>query len=243
MIISENSPFRKLPLLDRKTSLFLDGIRYSIEMADLAYSRLYSVLCKKTFTVLNQESSSTEDQIKTQIEHYEHVSIFLDAWSVIDSVHRLRELLLFAPFIKGGEGFDTFKQYTEKVTLLRNTIQHLRGKIDTMVKHKFPIVGVLTWLYVPDPDNKIGYSCTLLAGTIFKDLKMSCLNPSSSNRKLMIPLDLITLNANEYSICLSDVMLHIEQITGIMELQLKNQFKNLPNAGSDIFLCLHFKWD
>ena len=69
MIISENSPFRKLPLLDRKTSLFLDGIRYSIEMADLAYSRLYSVLCKKTFTVLNQESSSTEDQIKTQIEH------------------------------------------------------------------------------------------------------------------------------------------------------------------------------
>ena len=41
MIIDEGSPFRRLPSeLDRRQALFLDGIRYSVEMADLAHTRL-----------------------------------------------------------------------------------------------------------------------------------------------------------------------------------------------------------
>lgn len=45
MIVSEESRFRRLPPeLKPKQRLFFDGIRYSIETADLAYSRLRETL-------------------------------------------------------------------------------------------------------------------------------------------------------------------------------------------------------
>ena len=45
MIVQANSPFRHLPVnLDSRQTLFLDGIRYSIEMIDIAYTRIRQTL-------------------------------------------------------------------------------------------------------------------------------------------------------------------------------------------------------
>lgn len=84
MIISDGSPLRRLPSeLDRRQALFLDGIRYSVEMADLAYTRLRQTL----FNLAEQRGSGTS------LDHWLFVSAVQDAWSLIDSLHRLRGLL------------------------------------------------------------------------------------------------------------------------------------------------------
>jgi hypothetical protein len=45
MIIDDNSPLRRLPgELNRKQALFLDGIRYSVEIAYLSHTRLRQTL-------------------------------------------------------------------------------------------------------------------------------------------------------------------------------------------------------
>jgi hypothetical protein len=49
MIIDDGSPFMQLPAaLNRKQALFLDGIRYSVEMATLAHARLRRTLLNHT---------------------------------------------------------------------------------------------------------------------------------------------------------------------------------------------------
>lgn len=51
MIINNDSPLRRLPPLDPKTTLILDGIRYSIEMADAAYSKLHKTIFNKMCSI------------------------------------------------------------------------------------------------------------------------------------------------------------------------------------------------
>lgn len=79
MIIGDESPLRRLPgQLDRKQMLYLDGIRYSIEMADLAHLRLQQTL----LDLANHSNDS--DPV-----HLYFVAAVQDAWSIVDSVHRL----------------------------------------------------------------------------------------------------------------------------------------------------------
>jgi len=66
MIIEDDSPFHQLPAaLNRKQTLFLDGIRYSVEMADLAHSRLQAALLQHTQNVESASEGATG-------EHYLH---------------------------------------------------------------------------------------------------------------------------------------------------------------------------
>jgi hypothetical protein len=70
MIIDEGSPFRRLPSeLDRRQALFLDGIRYSVEMADLAHTRLRQTL----FDIAKEQNRGA------QANHWSLVSAVQDA--------------------------------------------------------------------------------------------------------------------------------------------------------------------
>ena len=243
MIINNDSPLRRLPPLDPKTTLILDGIRYSIEMADAAYSKLHKTIFDKMCSKAEEISNTTKEQIKSKTKHVDNVSVFLDAWSVVDSVHRLRGLFKCAPFIVQDSGCQQFYQDTNDIQLLRNIVQHLPGKINEITSQYFPILGVLSWFYVSDLENKIGLNCSLLAGTLFNNMRIDFVNPSNSKRNLIYPLDLITLNAYKYSVCLTDIMMYVEKMTRIIENQMKEQFENLPAAGADLMLCAHLKWE
>lgn len=75
--------------LDRKPVLYLDGIRYSLHIFDLAAERPAKALT---------ELSSEQLEPKTLAEKIAHA--MADAWLMIDSAHRLRELLQQAPKLK-----------------------------------------------------------------------------------------------------------------------------------------------
>jgi hypothetical protein len=90
LIIRGGSPLRGIPgFLGRRQALFIEGIRYSIDMAEIAYDRLRNTL----LTISSMDKSDAEDPA--------HASAMLDAWSIVGSLNRLRRLLEYMPGTKG----------------------------------------------------------------------------------------------------------------------------------------------
>ena len=231
MIIGENSPLRRLPLLNRKQTLFLDGIRYSIEMADLSYCRLRETLYNMSINCCNSLPNN----------HINTVSAVLDAWSIIDSVDRLRGLLYLAKFVKKDSLpiDDPLKQYMENVRLLRNSIQHIAQRIDMMISKNLTILGSLSWFTCTDSTEMRGVCCTLVAGTVIHNSEHPFVNPCGKNIEL--PVDLITLSASGYSVCFSELMNYIRIMVKDFEDQLSQKTSELPKAGADFLVCVHIR--
>jgi hypothetical protein len=106
--LDKNRVLRRIPAaLARNQALFIEGIRFSIEMADLAHRRL-----GETLPLL----SRMEDP---DGESPSNVSAMLDAWSIVDSLHRLRGLLKHMPGIEKRTRIPpirTFFDATERIT-------------------------------------------------------------------------------------------------------------------------------
>lgn len=129
MIVGEDCPLRRLPAaLDRKQTLFLDGIRYSAEMADLAHVRVQHTLHRLAMSSKDSEENSGN------LDHLAVLSAMQDAWAIVDSLHRLRGLLQQMPGIKQNTpNMRVFRQQTDKVEDLRNGVQHLNQQIHKLV--------------------------------------------------------------------------------------------------------------
>jgi hypothetical protein len=78
MILAPESPLKRLPKLNPRQGMFFDAIRLTIEMADFAMERLYANLVRMTSL-----GSASGGPVSFAVEP------FLDAWSVVDSIHRL----------------------------------------------------------------------------------------------------------------------------------------------------------
>ena len=228
MIINAESPLRKIPSsLNMKQTLFLDAIRYSVEMSDIAYYRLQNTLLSLTFEHMN--NSEAKSQMPSE-------SIILDAWSIIDSIHRLRILLEQLPYLKQkSSGLLSFYKHTEGIEYLRNIMQHINHEVDFLTENKIPVLGSLSWIACPEPDKRL-YLCNLQTGTLFKRSVPIIKMPKS----VRIPIDKITLIHKE-SLCLSDVMAQVVKLTASIETQLKKQMGDLPQAGADLLVILEIK--
>jgi hypothetical protein len=228
MIINEDSPLRRLPsALDHKQALFIEGIRYSIEMADLSHKRIQPTLYR--LARLSHKASSALDPLA-------FLSAFQDAWSMVDSIHRLRGLLNHMPGIrKSTPGYKVFRRRTAEIEDLRNVVQHLDTQINTIIDQGLPVWGVLSWVTVLDPDKHIVTSCSLVAGRTFRS-QHPMINPVG--KRIRLTADLITLTASTHSICLSEVMRDIEKLTSQMEEQFSKQFDDLPTFPADLLVAI-----
>src|SRR5882724_696977 len=82
MIIGEDSFFRKIPsVLDRRQALFIEAIRYSVDMVELAYHRL-----RKTLPLMTKKMADVDNETPS------NEALMLDAWAIVDAHHRLRGL-------------------------------------------------------------------------------------------------------------------------------------------------------
>jgi hypothetical protein len=235
MIISDESPLRRLPSgLNPKQKLYFDGIRYCIEMADLAYARL-----RRTLYELTQSFDKPDpEHLEPERKHWEFVSAIQDIWSIVDSVQRLRKLLRQCPGIKQrSTGMVLFFKSTKQVEPLRNIIQHLETQINELIERDLPVWGVLTWVTVPNPSTFSGYTCSLIAGTLSPGSHLM-INPAG--KSILPPIDLITLTAGGNEVCLGHIMSEIEALTRSIEDSMRKQFKELPQAGADLLFVAEF---
>jgi len=128
--------------MDRRQAFFLEGIRFSIEMIDVTHQRLQNVLRH-----ISERSHAGE---KLTPEPF--ACVLQDAWSVIDSVHRLRGLLNHIPGISKRMRIPAIRYFFQDsavVEVFRNTIQHLPEEIrNEPLDPTWSVWGNLSWCWV-----------------------------------------------------------------------------------------------
>jgi hypothetical protein len=101
MILAADSPLKRLPTqLNPRQAMFLDAIRFTIEMADFAMERLLSSL-----TQLSSQSPAESRSFSFAVPR------LLDSWSIIDSVHRLRGLFDKLPGLRKRSQSSEFRSF------------------------------------------------------------------------------------------------------------------------------------
>ena len=217
MIIAVDSPLRRLPAnLDPRQSTFLDGLRLSVEMCDVAYERLSCQLW---------ESTSNSEEV-VSIARGIAAAVMLDVWSIVDSVHRIRSILDAMPgFKKSGPTYQLFVRATDRVTALRNTVQHFREELATMAEQATPVWGVLSWMAVIKPDGTEVRSYVLDPGRTQSGTHR-LLNPAG--QVFRTPIDHVTLTSKNEHLSLSDLVDQTEKVIRPIEASLEKQFPGAP---------------
>lgn len=229
MLIKDGSPFFRVPaVLNRRQLLSFDGIRYCIEMIEIAYSAICEALMGISLSYANGQ----------EIPKRAFPFVFMNAWSIIDSANRLVVLLEQLPNLKRTPAIKIFIGNMLGVRDLRNGIQHLDGTIREIADQNHPAWGYLSWVCVPDPMNKRAILGFVVSGTTI-NTEPSFKFPD----RFPVPIGLIRLNAYGNSVVLSDVMQSVARFAVGFENTLEKSFADLngqhgelPTAGSDIIM-------
>ncbi len=251
MIIRNDSPLRFLPRVgDPKMTLLLDGIRTSIDIADISYDRL----CKSLIDV--------SDSTKEQKDSYIGSIAFADAWTIIDSINKLRFLIQHLlkesekehlPISKPIQAITNvhiikeiklyeFIASTENIKLLRDASQHLNARIDQLLSKKKPIWGIIYWVdsrTIKKQGNSLSYLMKAIMSHSLPELKEHINFPKPP--KLGYPVGWISLTAHGFDINLSDIMLMVELVVKNLEKQLGPQFEPHQRYNSSMVIEMRIK--
>ncbi|MDF1659521.1 MAG: hypothetical protein P1U58_18030 [Verrucomicrobiales bacterium] len=236
-MLKPNTVLRRLPkALDPKQVLFLDGIRHASDIATFSYSRL-----KQTLT----EIALQEQQNATAIQS---TSAFLDAWSVVDSIDRLRGLFILFPGARKLDGESdkvSLEGVTRPIRNLRNVADHLAERSDYVLAKNGTALGSLAWCtMLPEGDDPRAdvVTCAIVPGTV-KSGSRPMVNPAG--RSLELPTGLITLSAGEFTADLSETMRQMAEFLRDIENQIESfvdtEAGALETSGSDFTVKAYMK--
>jgi len=226
MIIEAGSPLRRLPTgMDRAQAHFLDGIRLSIEILDLAHQRL-----RQTLIAMSDRSNSLGRGVGVPLA-------MSDAWTIIDLLHRLSGLLQQVPKLKDRNRCPSFRRLIqdESIETLRNAIQHLNQDIRKRSDLGWPVLGVLGWAKFED-DRQSAVIGMLRAGHMTVNTT-PIVNPLGR----MIhdhPIGCIELRIESAVVQISDVMETVKEIAADLEHSLEGTFSQFPERAPTDFLSL-----
>ncbi len=230
MLIEPQSPLRRIPeSLDRREALFFDGIRFTVEMMDIAYRRLADTL---------HEHAQAQNPAFRQSNPM--ALPFLDAWSIVDSVNRLRRLLDRLPTIKHKQipEREVFLRGTETVDEFRNRIQHLDTEMTSITESKEPVWGTISWFTSLDSEIggqvQLGRISLMVSGSIFREpQEFKFINPCGQT--IIYPVGLITLSSCGLSLCLTEIHQAVLKVIRALEREFEKRFTDLPKAASDLY--------
>ena len=170
---------------ERRQVLFLDGIRMSIEMAQISYRRLQSTLVAENSVDRAAEAS-------------------LDAWALVDTLNRLRVLIDQLPGLRGNSpGTQLIVLALKPVETLRHAVQHMDGEIGPLSTTNLPLWGAIAWVQRGPDDNALR-SRTLLAGVRLGDMTVPVVTPAG--KEIESPVGPIELTAAGITISLSSLV-------------------------------------
>jgi hypothetical protein len=190
-MIRENSPLRRPPAaLSRRQVLILDGVRYAVDMAEIAYGRLSAHLHAVA-------TSPTEPSVG------DIASAMLDAWSIVDSAHRLRDLVANLPGLPNAPWRRILDQRTADVADLRDCVQHQLGEVERLASGGGQLWGYLSWVELQG-NHPSGRWHMLAAGSDYVGDSWLFIGPAVL--PFSVPPDRIRLNAFGKQIYLARVV-------------------------------------
>ncbi len=195
----DNSFLRSLPkVLDTNQRMALDMVIYSIDLVEIAMARLRHA----GHHMVSKLPEFDKDPRGRR-------AMYLDAWSLVNSVHDLRTILKKFPGTLEAPEISKFIEETEIATTLRNKIDHLPGNLLNLRDQKSAsaLFGSLSfvWLYEFRDDGiptkaKI---CIVSTGHFHREgERMAAADPFCIKES---PVDNFTLNAFKGVVNLSDM--------------------------------------
>ena len=119
--------------LDIRIVQCLDGLHYSFAILEHIYSSLHEVC------------------VRAPDDHSSLVPALWRCWSLVDVVHRIREVAQALPGLsKKDTELVAFLEATKLAEEFRHYIQHLRSELSKKAVNPFPVWGSLAWV---DPVN------------------------------------------------------------------------------------------
>jgi hypothetical protein len=198
-ILSENSPFKLLPIqMDGYQLLIFDAIRITFEMIESDYNVLEEKLHH-----LSQQNTIKENTSQ----------VFGHAWAIVDHTSRLIKLFQKLPSQSNHEILDKILP----VNAFRNTIQHLHERIDeSMIENRSPFYGILVW-YHKNLLTEALTPKTLVSGIAYgfkinfkipditkSNQEINSITIQTVDKKKIIELNLSELLQDLHSICIAN---------------------------------------
>lgn len=151
-ILGERSALVYIPdALEPRQKRCLQAIRYSLEFVETSFGRLQRAL---------DELSRSRTR-----SHALHAAALLDAWSLVDSVYRLRALIRKMPrYRERAPSKQIFLRETRGVSELRHAWQHLSDEMDERIAQRLPVLGRLAWVSPLDRSQSLYVLGTYITG-------------------------------------------------------------------------------
>lgn len=213
------------PVEIKKLVFYLDGLRYSFQMANLASRRIRETLDE---IARNYPDNYTEEQVTSGL---------LDAWTLIDICHRVRELVQQTPRLSQNlPGIQIFLRGTGQVENLRHYVQHLRSGIPNIPVQSNPLWGVLSW--TPTNDKSVCY--TIFSGNLVGGVYGNTLTLDTHNLQFIAEMKLL---ADGIEIDLSSILEHLKKVKNCISewLEQLQQPKIQQVKGKTVVLSFQYQ--
>lgn len=243
-IISEGSPLDRLPAgLDHAQRGWLEGLRYSVEIADLSMRRLRGLL----LDLVGRASVAGESQ-QVILDPDAYTAVVADAWTFLDATWRLKRFLVDGrlprppgPPQEPPEETDVtldlsrFEDALTDVKAARDGFQHFDDQAARIAGERKPVWGYINWAVI-SPETKTVHTCLLVPGGLPPgSTKFSFVNPAG--KPFHPPVDHILLHAFDKSIDLTELHRQLADVTQRLETILRPQFEG-SEVNAATFLVL-----
>ena len=203
--------------LSRKAALFLDALNYSFQMVNFQKKEIDRLL------EILEHTEAIEGEYETDA-----IQLTLNLWGLIDSGHRIREIVQQLPGLKKrGPEIQLFIRNTESVEDLRHYIQHLRNGIHTLPESSSPLWGVISWVSQNKPDTCF----TILTGSA-PDINIHSCAYDTWNKEFG---EKLILSVNNYTVEIADLVKRIENLRAFIHRWAKERAYRFEKRRLPIF--------
>jgi hypothetical protein len=116
----------------------------------------------------------------------------LDAWSIIDSAHRCRDLIDQLPGLGNSVWKRLLRERTDEAADLRDRAQHQLGEVDGLIANGGQLWGYLSWAEIRDRQYT-GQWLMMAGGSVFKGDRFLYIGPT--DLPFPVPPGRVRLNA------------------------------------------------
>jgi hypothetical protein len=139
-MIPDDAFLRRIPAnLDRTQTVYLEALVFSADTVRVSFNTIKNITGR-----FGKEICSAPSHARLEL--------FIHAWTIIDRVHVVRELLLALDYATPKAV--SFRETYEVATKLRNLMDHLKGNARNIAdaKHRPPLFGALCYVFISN-DN------------------------------------------------------------------------------------------
>ena len=214
--------FEKLPQgLEVSSRMLFEALQFNEEMLQLSFARLAAL------------SDHVVSRSHVDFTASERSSAFIDAWSIVDRMHNIREVLRSDEYTFPGEHINDFLEATSAVSKLRNKMDHLHGNIKNLAEKAKagrpypPLLGIIEFSWQRDPpvldEGRPTMDIVLVLGS---SVHHSLNNTIGKNLALVErrPCDRFILHAFDLDLNLSMCSLHARQFCDLISEVVASNF-------------------